>query len=149
MGPSLLVLGDEAREHGLKISLLERLYSIYDSPDLREVSEAHCATLLTNFRSHHALLSLPSYLFYGSALDTVADATSSLHPDAHYPIHFVCSDLDEEIIKVTESQNWREVSVVLAEVKKYVDEKNWPIAEWGQRNLKDICIMAATANQVN
>lgn len=143
------MLGDKAREQGLKMSLLERLYSIYESPDLLGVSEDHSATLLTNFRCHHALLSLPSYLFYGSALVTVAEATKCLHPDALYPIHFLCSDLSEETVEVTETQNEREVLMVLAEVKKYVDYNKWPREEWGDRNLKDICIMATTANQVN
>lgn len=142
------MLGNEARENGLKKSLLERLYSIYDTPDLLEVSQDHSATLLTNFRCHHALLSLPSYLFYGSALVTVAEATNALHPDALYPIHFVCSDLNEEIVEVSESQNETEVLVVLSELKKYVSDKKWPKEEWGERNLEDICIMAATANQV-
>ena len=127
--------------------MLERLHKLYSQEELREASENHCVSLLTNFRSHHALLSLPSYLFYGSALITVAEATTQLHPDAKYPVHFVCSSLDEDVLQVEESFNEKEVSLVLDEVRKYVE--NWPKNEWGRKNLKDICVMATTANQVN
>ena len=125
--------------------MLERLHTLYGSDELLTVSESHCVTLLTNFRSHHALLCLPSYLFYGSALVTVAEATTQLHPKAHYPLQFVCSSLDEEVVEVTDSYNRAEVVKVLNEVKKYVND--WP-EEWGNKNLKDICVMVATANQV-
>ena len=147
VGPSILVLGEKARENGLKCSLLERLYTIYSKEELAEASQTHCATLLTNFRSHHALLSLPSYLFYSSALMTVAEATTQLHPDAGYPLHFICASLDQQVLEVSESINRREVELVLDEVKKFVDIYSWP-KEWGKRNLSDICIMATTTNQV-
>lgn len=119
---------------------------MYRSQELSEASESHCAILLTNFRSHHALLSLPSYLFYGSALVTVAEATVQLHPKARYPIQFICSSLDEEIVEITDSTSLEEAIKVLNEVRRYV--KDWPEKEWGPKNLNDICIMATTANQV-
>ena len=140
------MLGEEARVNGLKVSLLERLHSLYSSEELSEVADSHCVTLLTNFRSHHALLSLPSYLFYGSALVTVAEATAQLHPEAHYPLHFVCSSLNEETVEVTDSYNSTEATKVLKEVKRYVGK--WPEDIWGQKDLRHICIMATTANQV-
>ena len=146
VGPSILVLGEKARENGLKYSLLERLYTIYSKEELLEASQTHCASLLTNFRSHHALLSLPSYLFYSSALMTVAKATTQLHPDAGHPLHFICTSLDKEVLEVSESSNRKEIELILDEVNKYVD--NWPYKEWGEENLSDICIMATTANQV-
>ena len=146
VGPSILVLGEKARENGLKYSLLERLCTLYSKEELVEASQIHCAILLTNFRSHHALLSLPSYLFYSSALMTVAKAITQLHPDAGYPLHFICSSLDQEVLEISESINRREIELILDEVNKYVD--NWPYKEWGDKKLSDICIMATTANQV-
>ena len=146
VGPSILVLGEKARENGLKYSLLERLYTIYSKEELVEASQTHCATLLTNFRSHHALLSLPSYLFYSSALMTVAEATTQLHPDAGHPLHFICSSLDQEVLEVSESINRREIELILQNIKKFVD--SWPKREWGKKKLSDICIMATTTNQV-
>ena len=76
---------------------------------------------------------------------TVAEATTQLHPDAGYPLHFICSSLDQEVLEVSESSNRREVELIFKEVRKFVN--NWP-KEWGKRNLSDICIMATTANQV-
>ena len=110
-----------------------------------QFSKTHCATLLTNFRCHHALLSLPSCLFYQSALITVAEASASLHPKAKYPVHFICSNLSNET-EVTESINMIEIKLLLQEVLKYVND--WPATEWGEKDLSKICVMAATANQV-
>ena len=144
VGPSVLVLGEKAREYGLKLSLLERLHRQYSK---FEASKLHCITLSTNFRCHHALLSLPSYLFYGSTLLTAAEATTQLHPDAGYPIHFICSSIDNNILQIKDSINETEANFVLSEVRKYVED--WPEVEWGPKNLEDICVVAATANQVS
>ena len=146
IGPSNFVLGEKARENGLKHSLFERLYTLYSKEELQEVSQTHIATLLTNFRSHHPLLSFPSYLFYGSALMTVPKTTAQLHPDAGYPFHFICSSLDNEILEVSESSNRRESELILQKVMMFIN--SWPKKEWGRKNLSDICIMATTANQV-
>ena len=138
-------MGDIAIKHGLSISLLERLHLKYSQKTLYQFSETHCATLLTNFRCHHALLSLPSYLFYQSALITVAEASASLHPKAKYPVHFICSNLSNET-KVAECINVTEIDLLLQEVLKYVND--WPATEWGEKDLSKICVMATTANQV-
>lgn len=94
----------------------------------------HRATLLTNHRCSHALLSLPSYLFYNSAL--VTEAKSS-HSKA---LHFICSSLDNDSLEVTVSQNELEADILLTYLEKYQQTHG--------RELKNICIMAATGNQV-
>ena len=126
---------------------MERLHKIYNSEDFVHDSRvaAHCATLLTNYRCHHAILSLPSYLFYDSALISAADAATHLHPSANYPLHFICSSLSDEK-EVQDSTNDFEVELLLREVQKYVND--WP-KQWGKRNLREVCVMATTANQVN
>ena len=138
-------MGDTAIKHGLNVSLLERLHLKYSQKTFYQFSKTHCATLLTNYRCHHALLSLPSYLFYQSALITVAEASASLHPKAKYPVHFLCSNLNNET-EVTESINMIEIELLLQEVLKYVND--WPTTEWGDKDLSKICVMATTANQV-
>ena len=142
----MLVLGDIAIKHGLSLSLLERLHSLYSSEEFSEASKTHCATLLTNFRCHHALLSLPSYLFYDSTLVTAAEAVTHLHPKAKYPLHFICSSLSSDY-KIDDASNDHEAELLLRQVSKYV--KDWPEQEWGEKYLSKICVMTATADQVN
>ena len=140
VGPSILVLGDVAREYGLKYSVLERLHERYTS-ELYECSELHRMTLLTNYRCHHALLSLSSYLFYESALLTKAVASTFTHPRAG-SLSFICSSLDNKVKMVKKSSNKLEVTLILDEVLKYI--KNMP----PECSIEDICVMAATENQV-
>lgn len=143
VGPSLLVLGNEAQKHGLKVSLLERLHKRYmEIPG----AQAHCVALLKNYRCHKALLSLPSYLFYNSALVAKADVATHLHPKDHFPLQFICSNLDDSITEVSCSINRKEANLLLREVLKYVSD--WPEHEWGHKDLSTICIMTATSNQV-
>jgi superfamily I DNA and/or RNA helicase/exoribonuclease R len=147
VGPALLVLGDSTVDK-LKISLLERLHSLYNSDELTNYSTTHCISLYTNFRCHHALLSLPSYLFYDSMLMTAAESVTHLHPDVKYPLHFICSSFREEVEKVTESATYPlEADLLLDEAVKYM--KNWPSKQWGNKDLRNICLMAATQNQKN
>ncbi|XP_019856644.1 PREDICTED: uncharacterized protein LOC109585133 [Amphimedon queenslandica] len=143
VGPSLLVLGELAIKNGLSLSLLERLYTVYNDERLIDASLVHSATLLTNFRCHHALLSLPSYLFYDSSLITAAEAVTHLHPEAKYPLHFICSNLTEEK-EIRANSNEFEVIKLLEELSKYV--KSWP-NEWGKKDLSKICVMTTTAHQ--
>ena len=94
----------------------------------------HRATLLTNYRCSHALLSLPSYLFYNSAL--VTEAKSS-HSKA---LHFICSSLDNDSLEVTVSQNEQEADDLLEFLEKYQQTHEW--------EPKSVCMMATTGNQV-
>ena len=68
VGPRTLVLGKEAKENGLGISVLERLHHLYHSPKFSESAKAYSASLLTNYRCHPGILRLPSHLFYDATL---------------------------------------------------------------------------------
>ena len=142
VGPALHVLGNEAQMYGLKVSLLERLHKQYKGTPL---AKTHCATLLNNYRCHRILLSLPSYLFYNSALVTKANV--QLHPKDNFPLHFICSDLDDSTTEVVNSNNCKELRLLLNKAEEYTSKSNWP-DEWGPRDLSTICIMTATPNQV-
>ena len=120
---------------------------MYSEKELFVASEPHCIALLTNFRSHHALLSLPSYLFYGSALATKAKSTTERHPDFLHPLQFICSSLNDDIVQVNESENEKEAIMILDKVREYVSK--WPVDEWGEKSQNEICVMATTANQVS
>ena len=143
----MLVLGDIPRKFGLSISLLERLHQTYSTSDLfKNAAKSHSDTLLNNYRCHRALLSLPSYLFYDSALLTKAESNAQLHPKAGFPLHFVCSSLESIKCEVRDNIYESEAEIVLEEVAKYVSE--WP-REWGGKDLTSICVMTATADQVS
>ena len=139
------MLGELAIKNGLSQSLLERLYTVYNDERLTDASSVHSATLLTNFRCHHSILSLPSYLFYDSTLITAAEAVTHLHPKVKYPLHFICSDLSKAK-EVCASSNDFEVAILLKEINKYV--KSWS-NQWGKKDLSKICVMATTAHQVS
>ena len=136
----MLVLGDLAMKHGLKISLLERLHLNY-TECLTDISTTHIATLITNYRCSHALLALPSYLFYDSSLITAANCS---YIEADYPLHFLCSSLDKGVLKENDDQRYHHEADLLL---NYLNECRQRQG-WGQIILKQICIMAATAYQV-
>ena len=136
----MLVLGDLAMTHGLKISLLERLHLTY-TQCLTDISMTHIVTLITNYRCSHALLALPSYLFYDSSLITAAKCS---HIEADYPLHFLCSSLDKGDLKEKDDKRYHHETDLLL---NYLNECRQRQG-WGQTILKQICIMAATAYQL-
>ena len=140
------MLGDDPQKYGLGKSLLERLHALY-TDKRNSNAENHCSTLLANYRCHRALLALPSYLFYQSALVTNKEAAkqAQLHPKTSFPLHFICSSLDDTLLKVEESTNADEAELLLRAAAEYV--KEWP-PEWGWKDLQTVCIMATTGNQV-
>ena len=145
VGPSILVLGEKPKKYHLNVSLLERLHALYTCQ--KDTSHL-CATLLTNYRCHRALLALPSYLFYESTLIISSDFKKQpkLHPcSSSFPLHFICSSLDDTVVEVKESTNHKEAVLLLDEAVKYV--KEWP-QEWDDKNEHPVCIMSTTANQV-
>ena len=125
------------------MSLLERLHTLYDK---KENTSHLCFTLLTNYRCHPALLALPSYLFYESALiNSTLEEQSILHPNCNsFPLHFICSSLDTSLDEVTGSTNSKEAGLLLDEAAKYLTD--WP-DDWNDKH-KQVCIMSTTANQV-
>ena len=102
-------------------------------------------TLLTNYRCHHALLSLPSYLFYESALLTQATANMIHHPYTGSMV-FVCSSLDNSITEVNKSENEIEVDLLVEEVHKYVEK--FPVLTVTEQK-PNICILVTTRPQVH
>ena len=146
VGPALLVLGKEAQQYGLNISLLERLWNVYHKLD--HVTLSHqCVQLNVNYRTHKEIMKLASSLFYDSSLTSVVP-DSIAHPDATYPLLFVCSSLDDNIDRVELDADEMEARVVLDQAKKFV--KKWPSKQWGQNdsNTNSVCIITPTRHQV-
>ena len=144
VGPDLLVFGEEARQNGLSISLLERLHDKYH--ELGETS--NCISLLSNYRSHSGLLMLPSSLFYGSTLQChVPDSTA--HPLAPFPLVFVCSNMEQASISHNGGTDDTEANILMEQVQRLIGE-SWPEALWGERDDPpgNVCIMTPSPSQV-
>lgn len=142
VGPDLLVLGEEARKHGLSISLLQRLHEQY-----QKIGET-TNSLLTNYRSHSGLLMLPSSLFYESTLQCrVPD--SKAHPLAPYPLVFVCSSIKRTATCKIGSKDETEARVLVEQVKKYIRD-SWPTTVWESQHDPPgkVCVMTPSPAQV-
>ena len=63
VGPSIEVLGHNAIQNGLAVSLLERLHSKYEGLTA-EGGNPPLVTMATNFRCHPHILDLAGELFY-------------------------------------------------------------------------------------
>ena len=130
--------------YGLKVSLLERLFKTFQK--FGDVTQSkQCVRLLTNYRSHKDILSISSDLFYDCTLKTVVPNCIS-HPDAPYPLVFVCSSLDNTIKRVESGTNEYEATVLLDQMLKFL--LPWPTQQWGQKNLRTICLITPTRHQV-
>ena len=119
------------------------------------------ALLLTNYRCHDSILRLPSNLFFNSTLQVRTN--SELHPKTSSALHFVCTSLKSMIVS-TEDCSMEEARItleqvycillkyilihksILRQVQCYVDP--WPEAQWGDRDLSSICVMASSTSQV-
>lgn len=139
----MLVLGEKPQKHGLSKSLLERLYDLYH--ELGEVAMPYIAHLSTNFRCHRAILNLAQQIAYKMPLKCeVKDHTA--HPDASFPLRFVCTDLDANVNSTESSINKNEASVALEEASKFF--MKWPATTWGKRDLRQICFLSPCRGQV-
>lgn len=135
------MLGDEAQENGLAVSLLERLHRLYGK--LGEVAGDHCATLVTNYRCHRGILKLAAKLFYNLALKCkVPD--SAAHPAAPYPLLFYCSSIDDKVQSVEGTMNKQDAEIILKLVEEF--SKRWQNAR--SFDVSQICFMSPTRSQV-
>ena len=137
VGPGLLVLGEEARKYGLKVSLLERLWAHYKT--FGEKSKYLQANLTHNYRCHHLILKFASDMFYKSTVQP-SSVTYTI-PTCHgfpYPLVFVCTGI-EEIHSYDNSVNEKEANILM----KILDQQ---LRNEGKR-IK-VCIMSSSRSQV-
>ena len=140
----MLVLGEEPQKYGgLSVSLLERLYDLYQ--ELGDVAKPYCAHLSTNFRCHSAILNLARQVAYKTTLRcNVPDF--SAHPDAPFPLLFVCTSLDHNVKETKDSLSRVEVSAALNEASRIF--MKWPDSTWGKRDVGEICFLSPCRGQV-
>ncbi len=141
VGPSLLVLGKESRENGLKHSILERLQSIYTK--IGRAASPYSLTLAVNHRCNNQILEIPRKLFYTNIIANPAIVPP--HPEARYPLIFVCSSISEQWSANVQKL---EAELLLNEASKYVSHETWP-QNWGPYCKDKIAILTTTRTQVN
>ena len=135
------MLGNEAQENGLAVSLLERLHRLYGK--LGEVAGDHCATLVTNYRCHRGILKLAEKLFYNLALKCKVP-NSAAHPAAPYPLLFCCSSIDDQVQSVESTMNKQDAQITLKLVEEF--SKQRPNAS--SFDVSQMCFMSPTRSQV-
>ena len=86
---------------------------------------------------------LSSNLFYNSTV--VSKSDSKLHPSTCYPLHFVCTSLQDDGFQGVSDIQIDEADAVLREVQKYTEF--WP-RQWGKRERSSVCVVASSRNQV-
>ncbi|ELU10294.1 hypothetical protein CAPTEDRAFT_119799 [Capitella teleta] len=137
-----------AKKYGLDKSLLERLM---DDTEVYSPKNAHCFTkLLKNYRSHPAILKLPSQLFYNDELEACADLAlrNSLCnweglPKKNFPIVFhgvIGEDMRED--RSPSFFNPQEVDVVVGSVEDLLNAKGF------RAKQKDIGVISPYRKQV-
>ena len=132
------MLGDETRESGFKLSLLERLQIEYDK--IGGPALDYLVTLSTNYRCHKDILAIPNQLFY-SGLKSKAPR-ADLHPKAPYPLLFICSNLTSNGCSCEV-----EAHLLLDQVNFFV--QHWPSnSSWGNYKLEKIAVVTSTYPQV-
>ena len=70
----------------------------------------------------------------------------SAHPDAPFPLLFVCSSIDDTVRSIESNANESEARIVLEQVTKYAD--NWPVHGWGKKDLSQTCFISPSRSQV-
>ena len=135
------MLGEEARDSGFKLSLLERLQMEYKKIGGR--ANEYSITLSTNHRCHKEILAIPHQLFYKGLKSKAYKAIP--HPQAPYPLLFVCSNLTSDVHSSVSDQ---EAQLLLEQVNNFVGHRSWPHEQWGKYDISNIAVVTATRTQV-
>lgn len=139
----MLVLGQEASQHGLALSLLERLQRCYANSGA-PAAVCYTSSLNTNYRSHRAILKLAEELFYKIPM-TCTVPESSTHPSTPYPLIFVCSSIDEAVTAVSQAYNEGEALITLQQVVDLM--RSWPVG--GPTSPQELCLVSPHRSQVH
>ena len=111
VGPSLLVLGEEARNYGLKASLLERLKFCYIA--IGEKTQYLQTNLMENYRCHEHILKFASEMFYLSSVKHSAVTSNIKIPYGFpYPLVFICTSI-KEVKNYSDCTNEAEADILM------------------------------------
>ena len=141
MGPALLVLGDLPKKNGLNVSLLQRLEKQYSLCG----GQQSIATLSTNYRCHPEILNLVGKLFYNSSIKWNDYETPPVtHRRFPYPLVFVCSSLDEDVISSSDCTE-HEADVI---VQKTLEVAKGCPSSWSKQPMSEFFVISPCEEQV-
>ena len=135
VGPYVVVLGEEARQHGLKKSLLERLEERYEQIG-RPLSQ-YIQRLGVNYRCHPILTSFLADVMYNYPI-SCGITNFVIHPaNPQSPCVFHCYDVNvnKKSSVSFEALMELEADAIIDQVSKYC-------------TYRDVCIISSNRNQV-
>ena len=138
-------MGEEAREHGLKKSLLERLEECYHKagPPLSQ----HILPLQINYRCHPILTKLLSDVMYSYPVSCGVSNVFTHPANPQSPCVFHCYSAEKQQSLPFERMMELEAEAVIGQVSKYFEE--FPHSNgWKQCSLRDVCIISSNRNMV-
>ena len=131
------MVGQKARDNGLKYSLLERLCKLYKS--LGGAALDYVVQLDNNYRCHAEIMRIPNELFYNNICKCPENVQA--HPMAPYPLIFICSSLDYKVDPELESK-------VLLDKLQNLIIKNWSAEQKRPKQSDDLALITTSRPQV-
>lgn len=125
------------------ISLLERLITSYDN--IGDAAKAYLICLSeAGYRCHPDIVHFCRELFYEPT--TTLQFAPSTSEAADFPLHFVCSSIQQEVY--TDDLNGREkVARVVVEQVFSINDR-WSVKEWGPKDLTQACVLSCNKKEV-
>ena len=121
---------------------MERLHTLYIEEFQGEALHYHKA-LTTSHRCAIEIVKLCDKLFYRASLKP----SLLSHPDAPFPLHFVCSDIENKLHPQETGVSYHgEAAVVVEQVQKWTAQ--WPLNIWGKKDFEEVVIASQTYSQV-
>ena len=100
--------------------------------------------LTTSHRCAREILKLGEKLFYKTTLTPSLES----HPNAPFPFHFVCSDVENKLKPlVTDTSYPKEADVVVEQIRIW--SAQWTKNVWGKKDFTEIAIASPTRSQVS
>ena len=94
---------------------MERLHHLYTEKIKGEAMNHHKA-LTSSHRCAREIIKLSEKLFYKTALSPRLLS----HPEAPFPLHFVCSDIENKVKPLETGTNYQhEAAIVVEQVRKW------------------------------
>ena len=142
----MIVLGDIARDNGLKISLLERLERRYDEIG----GECYLIHLDVNYRCHPMLTKFLSDVVYKYPIEPAVTDNST--KKGHFadvdacPCFFYCCHVNSDVPSNVDAMEVEAKAVI--SWLEYLESEAKNIKEEGKKSEDDICVVSSFKKQV-